>query len=605
MCYSKSKIPINPNPRRGSLGMGSYTNPVARGTLSTCLSHIGQMASVESKGEYIREPVLGAGIVTGNGLGCIDLDDTVGDDGTIDEQAQEIIDQMDSYTEISVSRRGIHIFFRCEEGLEFNRNLVYLDDARTKVREIYTKIHFIAITGNTIPGHDTIQPRTEQAKAVYAEYYRPFELMGYGSNAPKVMVKTGISEITETSETTEGEAIRAIQNHDAGFFQKVLQEPPREFNSSEDFFNYLYRYPLSDFLGVPERRTFCCFFHNDNTPSASVFQTGKGTGIWLYRCHSEGLNLTIKQLVQQVGGFETEQETLEFLKECLNIQDVQDEWILRQQQRIDGIMDFMWSTGDDGFSSLCPTASSTLRWGKGIYLSVLAFAREHLLPSIVNPCSTPVFFASLTDLCVASGKTDKDKVDHWLKCFAYHGILKPLQDSQVPKESLERAKKIAKDNKRRRHVSYFQIDPLNPAWIEHQAKSWKSHGYKINAVSYELFFRTEGEEVAKILYPQRFKTPIATLGREGNDRAERRHDLVHDVAEDLLKKLGYIRRDDVVNAYVNNGYGDRETAILQVNRSLPEITQSFGLTRRKANKALKAKYGIEGYPFIFVPKEEA
>ena len=118
MCYTQLKKPINPNPRRGSLLMGGYTSEIARGTLSKCLSHIGQEASVwDDKSEtYIRQPVLGVGIVVGGSLYCIDLDSVIDDRGTIDPTAREIIELMDSYTEVSVSGRGIHIFFLCDVG---------------------------------------------------------------------------------------------------------------------------------------------------------------------------------------------------------------------------------------------------------------------------------------------------------------------------------------------------------------------------------------------------------------------------------------------------------------------------------------------------------
>lgn len=141
--YSVSKIPVNPL----TLYNGSSTNSKTWANLATALSNIGKTAHVTSG----DEPILGVGIVLGKGLCGIDLDDVVSNDGIIEQFAQEIIDIMDSYTELSPSGRGIHILFtgRCP----VTSRKVSVDG---KSRELYTEKRFLTCTGNLIGEHGFI-----------------------------------------------------------------------------------------------------------------------------------------------------------------------------------------------------------------------------------------------------------------------------------------------------------------------------------------------------------------------------------------------------------------------------------------------------------------
>ena len=48
-----------------------------------------------------------------------------------------------------------------------------------------------------------------------------------------------------------------------------------------------------------------------------------------------------------------------------------------------------------------------------------------------------------------------------------------------------------------------------PSWVIQQLKTiednsnrWKDNGYRIDGVSYDMFYRTEGFEIAASIYPQ-------------------------------------------------------------------------------------------------------
>lgn len=91
----------------------------------------------------IQPPVDGLMFACGNGIGAIDIDGCINlETGEIDKSALEIIAAVDSYTEKSVSGRGIRIFARLPEAKGCRGHNV----------EIYTTKRFMTVTGQHVPG---------------------------------------------------------------------------------------------------------------------------------------------------------------------------------------------------------------------------------------------------------------------------------------------------------------------------------------------------------------------------------------------------------------------------------------------------------------------
>ena len=90
----------------------------------------------------------------------IDLDDCISaDNGEIEPHAKEIIDQLNSYTEISPSGKGVHVIVKGKlpEGWRKNGNV-----------EIYDNGRYFTITGNILEGSSkTIADRSEEIKGFH------------------------------------------------------------------------------------------------------------------------------------------------------------------------------------------------------------------------------------------------------------------------------------------------------------------------------------------------------------------------------------------------------------------------------------------------------
>lgn len=98
----------------------------------------------------------------------LDIDNCISEQGIISQKALNIINLLDTYTEISKSGRGIHcIFIANKKGSKCkNNNLDFC-----KCLEIYDKNRYFALTGNIINNKD-IEYRQKECDFIYDKFFQ-------------------------------------------------------------------------------------------------------------------------------------------------------------------------------------------------------------------------------------------------------------------------------------------------------------------------------------------------------------------------------------------------------------------------------------------------
>jgi putative DNA primase/helicase len=119
----------------------------------------------------------------------IDLDNCVDSDGVIEPWAAEDIDCLDSYTELSPSKRGIRIFVK--------GSLDGLKGRRRGPREIYSEGRYLTLTGDVIRPR-LIEPRNSALRELHSRWYRLEQ--GASAAIPVVHQQTWERPFTRTSE---------------------------------------------------------------------------------------------------------------------------------------------------------------------------------------------------------------------------------------------------------------------------------------------------------------------------------------------------------------------------------------------------------------------
>ena len=108
------------------------------------------------------------------GIAGIDLDHVINDKGELANWAREVVELMDSYTELSPSGKGLHILFKVDGNFDNLHELFggqWGRNNRKKGIEIYVARHYFTITGNVYGSPRAIRTATDEMKKVYRKYF--------------------------------------------------------------------------------------------------------------------------------------------------------------------------------------------------------------------------------------------------------------------------------------------------------------------------------------------------------------------------------------------------------------------------------------------------
>ena len=140
-----NKIPLSPS----TLANASSTDPATWGTWEQA-----QARAMEGYG-------VGFVLTDDDPYLCIDLDHVVDTSGAVADSAAAIVEEMGSYTEMSPSGTGVHVFCRAVKPGKKSRGGGV---------EMYTDGRYIRMTGRTMGGRDTIRNAQKAVAAVYRRH---------------------------------------------------------------------------------------------------------------------------------------------------------------------------------------------------------------------------------------------------------------------------------------------------------------------------------------------------------------------------------------------------------------------------------------------------
>lgn len=128
----------------------------------------------------------------------VDIDHCV-KSGGMSEEASDIIKRLDSYTEYSPSRTGVHIICKAHEGFKLNGS-----KNTKKGIEIYSEARFFTMTGDMLPGYGCLRECEGALTGVHAEYIK-------GNTSPdKGEEATAINSDNETAPLDDTELLEKM-----------------------------------------------------------------------------------------------------------------------------------------------------------------------------------------------------------------------------------------------------------------------------------------------------------------------------------------------------------------------------------------------------------
>ena len=154
---------LKPNGKRAKVPYCPTTGEAASTTAPATWATHAQALTEYAKGGYTG---LGYILTQDDGYTFIDLDDCIRN-GELDAGAMATIKRFASYTERSVSGKGVHIVV---EGKASNR--------KNDTAEVYSEKRFIAMTGEIVAEQRTIEARQDTLNAWHSETFKPKQPKG-------------------------------------------------------------------------------------------------------------------------------------------------------------------------------------------------------------------------------------------------------------------------------------------------------------------------------------------------------------------------------------------------------------------------------------------
>lgn len=290
-----------------------------------------------------------------------------------------------------------------------------------------------------------------------------------------------------------------------------------------DAINYMKHYPLDQFLSIHYPRNFRCPFHEDASPSASIYQSA-ATGDYLLHCNgacddtwdiigvvmrslgisylaalkalSYVFNITVLHSEPQTSLYENR------LKENLATIDT-----LASDPRLHKLL-------DGNYTSISPLQILQ-------HMTIYALDLHQRRQDVRTPDGYPIFFVSARELMRQLTQDDtadtvSGSLSAKLTLLCYLGLLERVPDKDLSQKAAAIAAMPEHDyrgsnperfkNSRGNRISFYKIPHYNADAVANalnMAQRWTDLGYSIRNLSYNKILATEGEAVAKRLYAGR------------------------------------------------------------------------------------------------------
>ena len=182
ICWGSDKVPVSVGKNQSGEHFGiDVTKPANWGTFADAVAALGDECFVKSSDEHFH--VVGIGFIVGDGWFCADFDggEKHRKEPVPGSVIEDVISRVGTYTELSLSGCGYHVFGRCDFVVgndEPENNLPHRDSNGVPVPdsyevEFFSRRKFIAITGNIVSGSS---PEAVDCSAAARDLYERYIL---------------------------------------------------------------------------------------------------------------------------------------------------------------------------------------------------------------------------------------------------------------------------------------------------------------------------------------------------------------------------------------------------------------------------------------------
>ncbi|PFF01364.1 hypothetical protein CN325_03730 [Bacillus thuringiensis] len=377
--------------------------------------------------------------------------------------------------------------------------------------------------------------------------------------------------------------INWIKEKEIKRIQEVIGTEPVILSNNE-VYDYLKRQDLRTFLGIRIKGNFIDIFHDENNPSASIYQSRKNNGHWLYKCHSTSHPFvgTIFHVVQRLLNCTTV-EAKKFLMELYRIEIYESEVVKEFKESIDMYKELLRS---EELEEIHPSFYEVFnRYGhlKDLYM-LLDLTKEY----ITNDSDPKiVFYHSIRTLAKQFGRSSSATGTR-MNFFTLFGVTRKLDELEISESLLVAQKKHKRENHFQYRSSTYELPMYTYEFfhqIDEMCKIWLEKGCTARTISYEGVMRTFGRQEADRVFPQDKGKEIAQLNEEVVSN-------IHFTTLRLVESKGWATEKEILDMVKLYFQGQQEFKAKQFKRCIAEMLDAYGLEIIPTNKKIKEELEI-------------
>ncbi|MCZ8533378.1 hypothetical protein [Psychrobacillus psychrodurans] len=348
--------------------------------------------------------------------------------------------------------------------------------------------------------------------------------------------------------------------------------------------DYLKKMYLPDFLGIYKYNSFNDIFHDEQSPSASIFKVSSDTGHWLYKCFSSSSPF-LGSIIEVTAKLQdsSKDEALKFLCDVYEITNVNAEAIEQYKQQYYQYIEYLAS---DVLKDEYPNLYKMLARGKslGALVQLLSYVSNNINDEEI--IRTIAFHK--VETFAKKLNISKSSMGRKINLFTILGFMKKLDDNEIEDGLLNKLEQKKKVNNYRYRSSVYEFpilitEQLNE--MEKFATVWLDNGLSIKSVTYEGIYRSFGKEEAERCFPQ-------DKGKVISDRHDDSVTELHRVIMEQVNERGWTIKNDIIEAVKFNGGNGKMKKEDVFKTALKEILDSYSLEFVPLNKRLKEEMNI-------------
>ncbi|MCU5020528.1 hypothetical protein OCD65_28015 [Bacillus paranthracis] len=350
--------------------------------------------------------------------------------------------------------------------------------------------------------------------------------------------------------------------------------------------NYLVTLDMRDILGIYYNPCYD-IFHQEGTPSGSIFKMEDNRGTWLYKCHSSSHDFigdVIKVVAKLQGVGYT--KALNYLMDVCSIEIEVTEQIQELRDQCDLFTNLLLS---ESLQTTYRAIYNRFRFYKSDIVAILNIFKENIYEDENGNLRSLTWISvrSLSKQLYDGSDSKKDKVSRILNLMCFTEWIDKLDDSQVPPLLLQKLKSNQALAGREKRSNVWELLLLGDDFFEtlnSKCEDMAEKGFTMKGFSREYVLRTEGQETADKVYVQ-------DKARGRSKATDKFSEAMQKLIMENVERYGYVVEKDVL-AKMQKKYRSKGFSEYKFKQCISEVLDMYALERKRLNKQLREKYSV-------------